>query len=74
MRKPLKGLKIFIGGVPPGVRVGIFDERKEKGTPQRVLLLEEVAGPEHFVETEIDKELGDDPVKVVIRAAGFIPY
>ncbi len=74
MTKASKRLKVFIGGVPPGVKVGVFDEREEKGSPLRALLLEVVSGPEHSIETEIYKGFEGVPVRVVIRAAGFLPY
>jgi hypothetical protein len=69
-----KRLKIFICGVPPGISVSVFDERKEKDSLHRALLLEKVAGPEYSIETEIDREFDGVPVKVLIRAAGFLPY
>jgi len=74
MTKTSKRLKIFISGVPPGVKVDVFDAREEKGSLLRALLLEVVAGPEHSIETEIYKGFEGIPVRVVIRAAGFLPY
>jgi hypothetical protein len=74
MTKTLKRLKIFIGGVPPGVKVDVFDAREEKGSLLRALLFEVVAGKEHSIETEIYKGFEGIPVRVVIRAAGFLPY
>lgn len=67
-------LKIFIGGVPPGVRVGVFDERSKKNDDKRVIVLEEVAGASSSIETEVDATYGGVPVKVVVRCAGFLPY
>ena len=36
-------LKIVIAGVPPGVKVGVFNENEEKRTKERTILLEEAA-------------------------------
>jgi len=68
-----KELEIYIGGVPPGVRVGIFDERVKRGEPSREIFLEEV-GPDSCIHRRIDPSYGGAPVEVVIRCAGYLPY
>lgn len=67
-------IKIYIDGVPPGIGVGIFDLRKGKNSQNREILLQKVKGPDYNIESTIDKSYGGVPVKVVIRAAGFLPY
>lgn len=66
-----KPLKIYVGGVPPGVRVAVFDTRFDQDSEQRTIFNEE-AGPEGCIEKEIDPSLGGVRVKVVIRSAGFL--
>lgn len=68
-----KNLEICIAGIPEGVRVAVFDERKGKGDDAREII-NEMANSEWVVEAEIDKSYGGTPVKVVVRCAGFIPY
>ncbi len=73
--KPItdRRLRIVIAGVPPGVNVGVFDERKEEGDEARPILLEEASSSNYVVETKVDPSYGGVPIKVVIRAAGFLP-
>lgn len=66
-------LNIVIAGVPPGVKVGVFDERKKRGDPDRPILLEESRNPNYVVEKRIDASYAGAKVKVVIRSAGFLP-
>ena len=49
-------LKIYVGGVPPGVRVAVFDTRLDHDCEQR-MIVNEVAGSEGFIEKEIDPSL-----------------
>ena len=65
---------ILIAGIPPGVKVGIFDEEKEKGNPDRPILLEEAARSDYILEKTISESYVGKKVNVVIRSAGFKPY
>jgi len=66
-------LNIVIAGVPPGVKVGVFNENVEKRSEERAILLQEAENPEYIVTKSIPKSLAGTPVKVVIRSYGFLP-
>jgi hypothetical protein len=73
--KPRRGkLMIYIDGVPPGIKVAVFDQRVSREDEARTIVLEEVTEPSYSIEAYIDREYGGAPVKVVIRRAGFLPY
>lgn len=66
-------LNIVIAGVPPGVKVGVFNENAEKRTKERTILLQEAENSEYIVTKSIPKSFAGTPVKVVIRSYGFLP-
>jgi hypothetical protein len=71
--KSERKLRIVIAGVPPGVKIGVFDERKENEDEARQIFLEEVTASDRVIEKEIDASYSGAPVKVVIRSVGFLP-
>lgn len=69
-----KSLSIFISGIPSGVKVGVFDIRKDKDHPNYAILLREATQEDDFIIHEkIDPSLAGVKVRVVIRSAGFLP-
>lgn len=67
-------LRIVVAGVPPGVKVGVFDETESPGgSPADAIMLVEAESDDYVVAQEVPASLAGRDVRLVIRSAGFLP-
>lgn len=67
-------LTILFSGVPPGVKVGVFEPHGESEGSKNEILLETTTRHDYVLEKQIPQSLIGKKVRVVIRSAGFKPY